>query len=480
MAEDERKTLLRFEGDAEGAKKAARETREAVKSVGDATESAGKKTADTTKAATQAVKEQGEAAGEAKESFDDMAKGMGTSEREANALKETIGRLNPRLALLLDLVIKGKAAMAAMFSPFGLMVTAAIASVVVLGSTIKDTIAATRAARDEWEALQESQREGQSRSDEQGEQVADVLARAGISSPAAVTKATGIKRRLERKGFSQRAAMAVLPLVVTPEGEQAVSDEQLQDLALRAEYGKGNLTVESGRDRERVRKRELRRIRSPRGASDAQALREAFHARTARETERIQAGDRPSIAARMKRQGEQFDTEEEEQQAITEVLAVRDKGGIDMPPGLKPTGSVKESEMSLAATNRRAFERARRMGMVSPEKAMAGARMTAKEVTERQQEAGGDGNGSATYTHRPARAAALDTLTDAVRGLYGYLAENTAALKEDERATAENTAATKAAQAATPLRRVPQPNMGRPGTVTRGFDRVPRATAAAG
>ncbi|HUX03147.1 MAG TPA: hypothetical protein VMY35_19470, partial [Phycisphaerae bacterium] len=107
MADDEHKTLLRIEGDAEGAKRAAKEAREAVSGVGEATEASGKKTQESTVRTSEELDKQTKKAQDGAKGFDDLAAGMGTSEQQANAAREALSRLSPELGALMELGIKG-------------------------------------------------------------------------------------------------------------------------------------------------------------------------------------------------------------------------------------------------------------------------------------------------------------------------------------------------------------------------------------
>jgi len=356
----ERKTLLRIDGDAEGAKRAARETREAVRGVDEATEASGKKTQETTVRTAEELDKQTKKAQDGAKGFDDLAAGMGTSEQQANAAREALSRLSPELGALMELGIKGQDVFAFLFSPLGAGAAAAAAAFTGVTLAIKQMREEAERANAEFERNLELNRQIKGQTREATEEIADVLARAGIVGNEPIGKARSVERRLKAQGFREEAIRPVLPFAVTEEGELALSMEEIERLATREEFAPGGLGFEDPRQMRGMLKAQQRRIERQGELSAKQ--RAAVAARVRREDQAIAHQDRDVMEKRL------VETEglppEQAEQAIGDVLDVVNKGRITD----KLTASSAENRLEFDRRQREAAQRAQRMGLIGPER----------------------------------------------------------------------------------------------------------------
>jgi len=357
----ERKTLLRIDGDAEGAKRAARETREAVRGVDEATEASGKKTQETTVRTAEELDKQTKKAQDGAKGFDDLAAGMGTSEQQANAAREALSRLSPELGALMELGIKGQDVFAFLFSPLGAGAAAAAAAFTGVTLAIKQMREEAERANAEFERNLELNRQIKGQTREATEEIADVLARAGIVGNEPIGKARSVERRLKAQGFREEAIRPVLPFAVTEEGELALSMEEIERLATREEFAPGGLGFEDPRQMRGMLKAQQRRIERQGELSAKQ--RAAVAARVRREDQAIAHQDRDVMEKRL------VETEglppEQAEQAASDVLSVFNKGWIE---DKRLAASVTRDREEFAFRQREAAQRARRLGLIDSER----------------------------------------------------------------------------------------------------------------
>lgn len=336
MSDAPDKVLLKFEGDASGVARAAAEAKAHLADVSSAAEAVRAKSYNPASADPQlqmllggsAGKPLAEPAEEAKKAgsaFDQFAKSLGTSEREARIFRETIGRVTPELGALLDVGIKAPDLGRFFSSSLGQMSIAGVAATIGLVSlkkAIVEVYEETVRARREFESFMAEQQKFADKQAARTEDVADTLAKAGIFGEAATNKGAAIERRMMAHGYKQEAIRAVLPLAVTDTGEQAVSDEELEKLVASQEFGGDSVkvAVKDARHIDRVRERALSRIGRMGDLPDRWV--QSVQARMAREGGRVQQFNRSAIASRLGRMGESIPEGEAGQAAIEDIVTV--------------------------------------------------------------------------------------------------------------------------------------------------------------
>jgi len=361
MADDEHKTLLRIEGDASGAKKAAGEAKSSLQDLGDQSGATSAKQASASVPATQAIEDQAEAVAADKRSFDDFAKSVGTSESEVNALREVLGQVSPELAILGDVAIKGKGAMAALFTPAIMGGAAVLAAVWGVTKAISEMRKEAEEARQAYEEIQAAAQRARGATTERTEDVAEQLARAGISSDAAIATAAGIQRRMRREGFKAEQVQAVLPFAVDAGGQQVLTDEEVQRLAAQEEFAPGQLQFGRTGEMQRVLERAQRRATGRRYGGDVEAQRRAILARSRREQQRVQQFDEAAVGRRLQ-QEEPGISDEEIDKAIQDMRNVYNKGRLD-DSSLKVISA--EDRLEYQRRQREAARRLSRMQIIS-------------------------------------------------------------------------------------------------------------------
>lgn len=235
MAE-EFKTLLKIEGDASGAKKAAAETKAATEQIGQVASTTAQQTTQATSKTTEAIEEKAKKTEKAKTGFQKMAESMGTSERAAIAFKEALARISPELAGLLDVGVKFEQIMSFGFSKIGLLVggvTVAIGAVAFAFSKVEDAINRANESARRFAEQQERIRSAAS----QRQQGAVAGAAAAGLPPAAVGKVRELSRRLAERGIAEDTAKAVAPYFVDQAGAQVVPDEEAAAIAAAQQFG---------------------------------------------------------------------------------------------------------------------------------------------------------------------------------------------------------------------------------------------------
>ena len=252
-----------------------------------------------------ALGEQGQQAKEAAVGMDlvnDMAEDLNRSvpaaTRDLLDLRMMFSRLSPELGRFADLLLRGREALTAMFSPAGFAILGTVVAITALVQSFRTVRREIEEATKAWEQYRAAAARAAQVGTEQFETVADVLAKVGITSEAAIAKATGIERGLVKRGFKAEAVRAVLPAAVSPEGEQLLTDEQIELLAAQEEFEPGKLEAKTPRGRARVVQKALRQASTDLGRSRRQA---ALN-RAIRERERIERFDQMAVERQVQRE----------------------------------------------------------------------------------------------------------------------------------------------------------------------------------
>jgi len=307
MPADEHKTLLKVEGDAEGAKRAAQETKKAVTDVSGASSvasQANEETAASSKRAADATKE--------------FAQREAQAAADANAFSEAVSTVSPELGLMTRLAIKAKEVLRFMFSPVGLAATAAAGAIALVIARLNQATAAAEAFREAQERIKRGTIELE-------RSIAEALGQFGKGTGEAVGAARQIARRAEEEGFDPAAARRVAAAVVDRQGVQKVSDEELYRLIAYVQTGVGDLGGHTPREQERSLRRALRAIeRQPRYFDEAIGM-FTWHRRG--ERRRAESFDRQAIESFLREQ-EKLQGEALEK-AAQEMVDFQTKGGLE-------------------------------------------------------------------------------------------------------------------------------------------------------
>ncbi len=247
---EEFKTLLKVEGDASGAKKAAEETKSATESLGasrrrvdkDAVDSAaasvkaGDQTAQSTARTTEALANQTEAAGRAHSGIDKLAASMGVSKEAALGMRQALGAVNPELARLVEIGARLEGEVSAGIGKIAIVmgtIAVAAAAVEAAFDKIQEAIGRAEEAAKRYAATQQRIR---AEAQEKQSTAAEGAASAGLP-PAAAGKVRAITDRLAAKGVDRAAAEAAAPYFVDDTGRQLVSDEEMAKITAAQQFG---------------------------------------------------------------------------------------------------------------------------------------------------------------------------------------------------------------------------------------------------
>jgi len=263
VPDDQHKTLLKIEGDAEGAKRAAKETGRAVEEMGQASESTARKSQVETQKTTTTLEKQTDKTKEGAQRFDDLAKGMGTSEQAANAFREAISRVDPRLAGMLDMGIKGVEVLNFAFSKLGRIMVGLTVGIGAVVAAIKFASSEINKARQAVEDLDAAEERHRVAARQRHAEAAELAGRAGLG-PERTPRARELIRWMEDRGMPRAEAGAVAPYAIDEAGELAISRELAMKWA--AAVGGGMIEAPKGftpRQRERDRRYAIRRLARP-------------------------------------------------------------------------------------------------------------------------------------------------------------------------------------------------------------------------
>lgn len=321
MPDDEH--LLRLKADGSEAQRELEETRQDVERLDEAIDRSSQHQQAASKATTDGLDDQGKAARRATDGLDELADGFGTSESEANAFKEVLGRVSPELAGLIDLGTKGSDTFKFLFSPAGLGVAGGIAAFGALNAQIQKSIELTE------RLIAANERLTQVYADREAALAGELAAR-GTGSAEALTSATGMAGLYEARGFDPDAVRNVIGAAVDSSGGLRVPREVLPQLIAGVQTGR--LTIEGQTEEEIVGslREALAGIdQEPEAFANAvKAIQEAQR----RRAQRAERGDVPELA-RLLQQVEGLDAESAE-------TAARDLKELIQQGGLEAAGSV--------------------------------------------------------------------------------------------------------------------------------------------
>lgn len=379
---DEIKTILKIDGDASGAKRAADEAiaatqklnaearRAVVEQMGETlrvTAPAGTSGPPAEQsAALEQLAERERSAADGAANLQEETLGLdrasGKSARTLNTLAETISAIDPRLGMLVRTSARLSQLWSVLFSPLVLGVGAATGVILTLVGAFRQAYEETRRARIEYEKYTAALAKSRTEAAGKEEDIATKLAKAGIVSPEATAKALGLQRRLVASGVSEETAARIMPLAVDSAGRQTTSDEELLDLAAAAEYGELPTEIEKPRDLYRVRGRAGKYLQ--RNAAQIAEWRGALSQRVARRDRLIAEGNPDAIRQALERMGEVI-PEEQIESAVRDIQLMREG----------QTGAVPFSGILTSAEDRARFQsrqqqaaqRAMRLGLISPE-----------------------------------------------------------------------------------------------------------------
>jgi len=370
MAE-EFKTLLKVEGDASGAKRAAEEAVKAVESLDEKSAAASSAMAETGQDVASGMKEGEAAATIASESADGAALAFQTAGKEAAQMRLLLSRISPEAARLFDVFKHGQDIMGQVFLGSANHIIAAAAAVAMLTAAWNEAAEAAQRARTEMEKVTALQENIRSRERARVEDVSEVMARAGKVGETVTGAATAIEKRMAGQGFAPETIRKVLPFAVDEAGQQVLTDEEIANLAAMETYGKGQL--EFGKPKEMA----SRLRRAQRAAQRDPALvakwRDAIRQKQERQTE---AASRMVDAdvAKILHEGPEDVPQDQLKEAIADIESV------------VTTGRVSGEELSLfwsgsdrliwARRQRDAARRAQALGLIGNQEAITASGIT--------------------------------------------------------------------------------------------------------
>jgi hypothetical protein len=236
MPNEEFKTLLRFEGDASGAKRAAQETKSALEELGTGAVISDRRTTEATQQTTEAIAKKEQKTGQAKSRFDELARSMGTTERAAMRFREAITRISPELGALLDIGFKFSDIWQFGLSKMGMViggVTLGVTAVAIAFQKVQEAVKAAEEATRRFAETEERVRVAAAQ-----RQTAAVKGAAAVGLPPAATgKVRALTGRLSDQGIDPETAAAVAPYLVDEAGTQIVGDEEAMQIAAAQQFG---------------------------------------------------------------------------------------------------------------------------------------------------------------------------------------------------------------------------------------------------
>jgi hypothetical protein len=362
------KTLLKIEGDASGAVRAARESQAAIEATRRASEEANRAAAQSPAAieATRRASEeanraaaQSPAAGpdpertrDAAAATEELAQSQFDANTNATVLSGVMDLLNARMGTITRTITRLRRGLRYLFTPLGAGIAAAAAGLALLIGYFERV---TRAA-EQFAAAQERIKRA---SLELEDALSREMARLGQVSEAALGKATAVARRKEEEGFEGAAVRAVVPAVVTEAGGLAIPEDELDRLIAAAQLGDVSLGGATPRERERALQRARRTVEKQRDQY-TRAVR-MLRSPTRHREERAAAGDPGELRRILEEEGLQGDDLE---QALEDLRNVAEGGDIEHRGGMFGLEGLGEAIMEgLGVTRRGAQARGRLEGI---------------------------------------------------------------------------------------------------------------------
>jgi hypothetical protein len=359
MAE-EIKTILKIEGDASGAVKAAEDAVRAAERAQSAN-SLGTSGGASGRHGPNAAIDLG--GGQAREA----AAGLGDVEQKANAARTAVQLLNNPVGTLLKTATEGTDALTELLTvPANLAVAGlTVAAVVIQGiiAEVKASMAAMQGKIDDWKKTLAEERKKRSQTTED---TATLMGRAGLTSKQSIISANQVRQQMVASGASADAVNKVLPMAIGPQGERLMSDEQIMQAAALAEYAPDKIPeVKKPGDVARSRERLLGQLQ--RQAPSIGDWRKVQQGRVERLDEDRRKLDDDAILKTIEQQGGSLSSDEKERnQQLEDIKRVAEKGSVS-EEGLK--WSYRADRQQYEMRQKRAVDSARLAGLISADQA---------------------------------------------------------------------------------------------------------------
>lgn len=298
-------------------KAAAEETKRALAEVGQAAGTAGPGAVApiaTTQATTEALREQGVAATAAATATAELQEVA--SRQEIAAFARILGLFSREASVLVAIVSRLKDALAVLFTPVGLALTAVIVGFMAVKNYIESATEAARAFAEQQERIKRA-------GVEMAASVSEELGKLGKGSEEAFTKATAAAKRMEAAGFEAGAARATAAGLVTEEGRLAVPEEELPLYAAAVQRGEISFGGKTPREQERKRRQAERFVERNRERLQRSA-RAFMRPRQREEAGLEQPMDTAAMAAMLQR-SEGLSPEEAEA-AVRDIKEIEERG----------------------------------------------------------------------------------------------------------------------------------------------------------
>ncbi|GMU22835.1 MAG: hypothetical protein AMXMBFR13_29190 [Phycisphaerae bacterium] len=276
--------------------------------------------------------------------------------RQSVAFREVLMRLSPELGMLAELAQKGGDALGFMFTPMGAGAAAAIAGL----SAFVGFLRSATAESERFTVAQQKLAEAMAKVTEMG---ARAMAEQGVASEEAAAQARPAILRLQERGLGDEAIQAVIGQAFDKTGQQVLTEEEIETLAIQEEFQPGVLKDQGLQGARAKAERERDKIEQQRKYLDQ---------RRARENQRIQQLDVAAIRERLGKgagavPADQLDA------AVEDVLGVVRQGDVGTSPG--SVGEFFSMPFDFQARQRSAVDRALKLGLID--------RQRADELTDR-------------------------------------------------------------------------------------------------
>lgn len=286
---------------------------------------------------------------------------QGQAGREAMLM--TLGRINPELATMMNVAMRGKEALAMMWNPFILGGAAALSSIMAAIDAVTRLIEEGKRAEEQWKQTTEAMQGDKDRRRKQQEDIGTTLARAGIFGKE--DEARQIESKFLTEGLPAEAVREALPFAFDGAG-QYVGDQAFVDLIGYADLGKGQLDASDAASR-RKSMREFQR--EGRRSPAIREQRRAFYAgRQANRRGQAMMGDRSEIARYLQEteglEGDALD------RAVQDTMEVIGAGTVQWRDEKDAQGNPIDITMAgnrgeIESRQREAARRARAVGAIS-------------------------------------------------------------------------------------------------------------------
>jgi len=231
VADDERKTLLKFEGDASGAKQAAAETKQALQEVGQKVNESQEKVAGSVDAATAALKGQAGQTAESAETVAGLGEAGKSSAGHLGGLARVVGGLRPLLGGLGQAAGSVVGLLRLLATGAGAMAAAVVGAFALVNRAIEDASARLERFNDAQNRLRQG-----AIAVETG--VAEAMAQRGKAGDKALDVATGMAKKYEAAGFEPSAVRKVASFVVSEAGEVTMPEEKIEAMIAGVQTGR--------------------------------------------------------------------------------------------------------------------------------------------------------------------------------------------------------------------------------------------------